>query len=79
MNISKSKYCDFRACPKNMWLKQHKPELTETGLDAQSRAETGKEIGNMAKGLFGDYSDVTITNSDGTPDFSAMLLRTLSP
>ena len=76
MNISKSKYCDFRVCPKSMWLRQHKPELNEISLDAKSRAEAGKEIGNMAKGLFGDYADVTITNPDRSPDFSVMLLKT---
>jgi hypothetical protein len=44
-------------------------------LDA--RFEAGKDVGELAKHLFGDkYEDVTVLQPDGYPDTTAMLSRT---
>ena len=37
---------------------------------------TGKEVGALARGLFGDFTEVTVQKYDGTPDFAAMIEAT---
>ena len=74
--LSKSRYTAFCQCPKNLWLKVYKPEeaLVDEGL--QSRFEQGNDIGNLAKGYFGPYVEVTTTKDDGSPDSVAMVEKT---
>ena len=57
MNLSKSKYCSALGCPKKLWMGKYKPE------EAVSKArdsvfKNGTAVGNLAKGLFGEYEDV---------------------
>ena len=60
--ISKSKYCQCVQCEKIFWLNKYKAE-SAASENNESVFETGKKVGELAKGLFGDYEDIP---SDGT-------------
>ena len=54
MNLSKSRYTEGVTCGKKLWLSCYKRELAEdTSGDAV--LENGNKIGELARGLFGDY------------------------
>lgn len=57
MNLSKSKYCIGITCPKQLWLKTYKPEEEES--NNESIFETGHEVGELAKNLFGPYHNIS--------------------
>ena len=78
MNVSKSKYCNYVSCPKKCWLSVHKPELAEIDADKQRRFDEGNEVGALAKGLFGEFIDVTTRAEDGSLDIAAMIKKTES-
>lgn len=64
INFSKSKYCALWQCPKLAWLNENKPEEKELSEDAEARMEAGREVGELAKALFGDYVDVTVRDGE---------------
>ena len=74
--LSKSKYCAFVQCPKNLWLGANKPELAVTDPSAESRMEEGNVIGDLAMQLFGNFVEVTAYKEDGKLDLSRMIGRT---
>ena len=74
--LSKSKYCAFVQCPKNLWLGVNKPELAAKDPSAESRMEEGNVIGDLAMQLFGDFVEVTAYKEDGKLDLSKMIGRT---
>lgn len=74
--LSKSKYCAFVQCPKNLWLKTYKPELAAPNSSLDARMESGNEIGDLAMQLFGDFVEVTVKKPDGRMDLSEMISRT---
>lgn len=76
MFFSKSKYTDFWKCPKLLWLKKHKPELQEDDASAAARMNTGNEVGDLARGLFGNYVDASNTDANGNPDIPVMIALT---
>ena len=54
--LSKSMYCKSVQCEKILWLDKYKPiTVDETN---ESVFETGKQVGELAKELFGDYNDI---------------------
>lgn len=57
MNLSKSKYCKGIQCKKILWLEKYKPDLEED-IDNQSILDNGKEVGELAESLFGEYVDI---------------------
>ena len=73
--LSKSKFASFWQCPKNLWLSSYKPELEDVDSTTESRFEKGKEVGDLAKELFGTYVEATV-EKDGCLDTNAMILRT---
>lgn len=75
MNFSKSKYCLFWQCPKMAWLAQFKPEERTVDASIDSRMESGIEAGELARNLFGAYTDVT-TYADKELDIPSMLAKT---
>lgn len=75
LNFSKSKYFSYCQCPKKQWLAEYRPELLPEEEAANPRLEAGIKIGNLAKGLFGEYVEVTTYNNDKL-DLAAMLQRT---
>ena len=57
--LSKSSYCDCVQCEKIYWLNRFKKdEATAEGND--STLSKGRQVGEFAKGLFGDYVDVPV-------------------
>ena len=74
--LSKSKYCSFVQCPKNLWLKTYRPDLETSDASLDSRLESGNEIGDLAMQLFGDFVEVTSYKEDGRLDLSAMIDKT---
>ena len=56
--LSKSRYCSAVQCPKMLWLKKHCPEQFDDSVMNQAILDTGLEVGDLAMGLFGDFSEV---------------------
>lgn len=52
--LSKSKYCKGVQCPKILWMDTHMSEKAKPGDDAV--LETGKRVGDIARGYFGEYT-----------------------
>ena len=59
--ISKSRYCDSLQCLKRVWLKKYKPEAYDYSYDNQNILKEGSEVGDLAMGLFGDYTEIAFT------------------
>ena len=57
-NLSKTLYCSGVQCPKMLWLKKHRPELFDDSALNRSVLDAGNEVGDLAMGLFGDYTEV---------------------
>lgn len=74
--LSKSHYTQFRLCDKALWLGVFKPEEAVIDDAAKERFAAGTEIGEVAKGLLGDYEDMTSRRSDGSLDYSKMIEKT---
>ena len=74
--MSKSRYIDYCQCPKMLWLNTYNPEVGTVSSMLDARFEAGKDVGDLTKGLFGPYEDVTILMPDGYPDTAAMITRT---
>lgn len=74
--LSKSKYCELWQCPKIAWLRKYKPETLTTDDTAFARMEAGNEVGDLAMGLFGDYTEVTTYGGDNKLDLAAMIAKT---
>lgn len=74
--MSKSRYIDYCQCPKMLWLNTYNPDAAVVSSMLDARLEAGKDVGDLAKGLFGEYEDVTMLLPDGYPDTNAMLART---
>ena len=76
MNISKSRFTAYHQCPKMMWMKIYKPEEEVEDSSIAMHMKDGKIVGELARGLFGQYEDATVLNEDGTPDIAEMIKRT---
>jgi len=57
LNLSKSKYCRCKICPKMYWMDTYKVEEKISKAD-QNVLVNGQKVGEFAKGLFGKYEDV---------------------
>ena len=55
MNLSKSRYTKGVTCNKYLWLSLYKPEEIEE-VDNDDVFENGNKVGDLARGLFGDYT-----------------------
>ena len=78
MYFSKSKYCRLWQCAKQLWLDANHPELQTEDPSREDRMAVGNEVGDLAMGLFGDYTEVTVLKEDGRVDISAMIEKTRS-
>ena len=63
INLSKSRYCKCVQCEKILWLEEHKPDCAKEDDNKVPVFETGKKVGELAKGLFGDYEDIPYTKN----------------
>ena len=70
--FSKSRYCEFKQCPKASWLHKHHPEVREVDAATEARFTKGNELGDLAMGLFGDFVEVTVKKPDGSLDLNKM-------
>ncbi len=70
LSLSKSNYCKCVQCEKMFWLERYKPN-TATPRGNESVLETGKQVGELAKGLFGEYTDISYSE-----DFNSRLEKT---
>ena len=57
--LSKSSYCQGVQCEKILWLKKYKPNNLPQDNNESIFAK-GREVGELAKGLFGPYEDIPI-------------------
>lgn len=73
--LSKTKYTLYCQCGKALWLQTYKPEVAVIDDDEKARFETGNEVGDLAMGLLGPYTEVT-TVVDGKLDLAAMIQKT---
>ena len=55
MNLSKSRYTLGIRCKKLLWLSCYKGEEKED-LGNESVLENGNKVGDLARGLFGNYN-----------------------
>ena len=75
-SLSKSKYTRYCQCAKSLWLHENKP--SEATIDKAKEAvfEKGNIIGDLAMGLFGDYTEVTSYDTNGNLNLREMALKT---
>ena len=76
IGISKSRYTLYRQCPKALWLKTYKLEEAIVSDALQQRFEAGNVVGDLAMGLFGDFTEVTAYTPDGRLDLRKMVEET---
>lgn len=57
-HFSKSRYCSGVQCPKILWLRQNMPEEFDDGVMNQAILSAGNDVGDLAMGLFGEYTEV---------------------
>ena len=76
MYLSKSKYCRLWQCPKLLWLDTYHKELKTEDPSRDDRMAVGDEVGDLAMGLFGPFTEVTVLKEDGGLDLSAMITKT---
>ncbi len=76
MYLSKSIYVDVWGCPKKAWIKRYHPEWVVISEAQQVRFDTGNEVGDLARGLFGPYVDVTAYKEDGSLNKAQMIRNT---
>lgn len=74
--LSKSKYCSFVQCPRNLWLGKYHPEEAAEDAALELKLKEGNEVGDLAMQLFGEYTEVTAFTEDGRLDLSEMIRRT---
>ena len=55
--LSKSKYCQCVQCENILWLNKYKSERAVAESN-DAVLENGRKVGELAKGLFGDYQDI---------------------
>lgn len=72
LHLSKSKYCGLWQCPKIAWMREYMPEEAVVDEGVLARMEAGNEVGDLARGLFGDYVNVTAYNEEKL-DLSQMI------
>jgi len=58
MNLSKTRYCKGIQCPKILWLDEHKREVRDESVNNQKVFDTGKKVGDLAKGYYGEFCEV---------------------
>ncbi len=56
--FSKSRYCKGVQCPKMLWLDNNMPQEYDESIVNQSVFDTGNQVGDLAMGLFGDFTEV---------------------
>ena len=76
MYLSKSIYVNVWRCPKAAWISKYHPEWVKIPESRQALFDAGHEVGDLARGMFGPYVDVTTCREDGSLDKTGMIRRT---
>ncbi len=76
MYLSKSIYVRVWSCPKGAWIQKYHPEVVPQDEGKLSRFRQGDEVGDLARGLFGPYVNVTVETEDGKLDLPRMIRNT---
>lgn len=63
--LSKTKILQFCQCPRMLWLDQYSPELEEESPEAEARFETGRQVGELAREIYGRDGGYRIDNQRG--------------
>jgi hypothetical protein len=77
--ISKSKYCSAVQCPKMLWMHKFKKELFNESVLNEAVMAKGKEVGCIAMGMFGEYTEVEYTSSKQMIDTTSELIEKDTP
>lgn len=64
-HFSKSRYCNCIQCPKILWLREHMPEEFYDSVVNQAVLSTGNDVGDLAMGLFGEFTEVPYSEKLG--------------
>lgn len=64
-HFSKSRYCNCIQCPKILWLKEHLLGEFDDSVMNQAVLSTGNDVGDLAMGLFREYTEVPFTEKLG--------------
>lgn len=77
MALTKTSFMRGIQCPKLLWLDKHKPSLKVIPPEIQARLDAGNDFGDLAKGMFGSYEEMTVYRpGTAIPDKKAMLANT---
>ncbi|MBR2660410.1 MAG: DUF2779 domain-containing protein [Clostridia bacterium] len=76
MYLSKSIYVRVWSCPKGAWVWKYHPEAVPKDEGTLARFRQGDEVGDLARGLFGPFVNVTAVREDGKLDLSRMIENT---
>ena len=76
MYLSKSIYVRVWNCPRGAWIWKYHPELIPKDENTLARFRAGDEVGDLARGLFGDSVNVTALKEDGSLDLPKMIRNT---
>ena len=60
--LSKSRYCSGITCPKILWMAIHMPEEFDRSVLNEAILTQGNQVGDLAMGLFGDFTEVPYGN-----------------
>ena len=58
MNLSKSRYTEGLQCPKMLWMKANMPGESERTQADQARLDQGNDVGDLAMGYYGPFTEV---------------------
>jgi len=58
MNLSKTRYCKGIQCPKILWMDKNMPDMFDQSVMDETRLSVGNEVGDLAMGFFGDFTEV---------------------
>lgn len=64
IHLSKSKYDQAVECPKMLWLHTNKSEVFDDSVLNLTTLTTRNEVGDLAMGLFGDFTEIPFTAND---------------
>ena len=74
--ISKSTFLEFQMCPKDTWLKLHKPELVASFKPSEFELhlmEQGNEVESLARQLWPDAVLIRATGDDATSETARLM------
>ena len=58
LHLSKTKFCSAVQCPKMLWMQKNMPEQEDASVRNQAVLESGSRVGDLAMGLFGEFTEV---------------------